>query len=87
MTAVTAGASAAGTVIQNPYWVGSACCCPGGVGGWNEVTGETPAVVIVADVPVVLKHPAASPESSIEPAGQPGADRGVLHAHVFQDER
>ena len=49
ITAVTADASAAGTMIQNPYWTG----CPGGVGGWNEVTGETSAEVIVADVPVV----------------------------------
>jgi hypothetical protein len=49
ITAITADASAAGTVIQNPYWTG----CPAGAGGWNEVTGETPAEVIVADVPVV----------------------------------
>src|SRR5215469_3438736 len=53
ITAVTAGTSAAGKVIQNPYWTGGACCCPGGVGGRNEKTGETPAEVIVTGGPTL----------------------------------
>ena len=52
MNAVSAGASAAGTVIQNTYWTGTACC-PGGGGGRNGETGETAAEVIVTRVPVV----------------------------------
>ena len=52
VTAVSAGASAAGTVIQNTYWTGTACC-PGGEGGWNGETGETAAEVIITDMPVV----------------------------------
>ena len=52
VTAVSAGASAAVTVIQNTYWTGTACC-PGGGGGWNGETGETAAEVIITDVPVV----------------------------------
>ena len=52
-TAASAGTSAAGTVIENPYWTGGACCCPGGVGGRNEKTGETAAEVIVTGVPVL----------------------------------
>lgn len=52
MTAASAGTSAAGTVIQNPYWMGTACC-PGGWGGRNEETEETPAEVIVTGVPAL----------------------------------
>jgi len=51
-TAASADTSAAGTVIENPYWTGGACC-PGGVGGRNEKTGETAAEVIVTGVPVL----------------------------------
>ena len=51
-TAASAGTSAAGTVIENPYWTGAAPC-PGGGGGRNETTGETAAEVIVTGVPVV----------------------------------
>jgi hypothetical protein len=52
MTAASAGTSAAGRVIQNPYWTGAACC-PGGGGGRNAKTGETAAEVIVTGVPVL----------------------------------
>jgi len=52
MTAASAGTSAAGRVIQNPYWTGGACC-PGGGGGRNGKTGETAAEVIVTGVPVL----------------------------------
>jgi hypothetical protein len=51
-TAASAGTSAAGTVIENPYWTGAACY-PGGGGGRNETTGETAAEVIVTGVPVL----------------------------------
>ena len=51
-TAASSGASAAGTVIENPYWTGAACC-PGGAGGRNAKTGETAAEVIVTGVPVL----------------------------------
>ena len=51
-TAASAGTSAAGTVIENPYWTGAACC-PGAGGGWNEKTWETAAEVIVTGVPVL----------------------------------
>lgn len=51
VSAVSAGASAAGRVIQNTYWTGTACC-PGG-GGRNGETGDTAAEVIVTFVPVV----------------------------------
>jgi hypothetical protein len=52
MNAVSAGAPAAGTVIQNTYWTGTACCAGGG-GGRNGETEETAAEVIVTRVPVV----------------------------------
>ena len=51
-TAASAGTSAAGTVIENPYWTGGACC-PGGGGGRNGKTGETAAEVIVTGVPIL----------------------------------
>lgn len=50
-TTASADPSAAGRVIQNPYCVGTACC-PEGVGGWNELTGETAAEVTVTGAPM-----------------------------------
>jgi len=52
MTVASAATSAAGRVIQNPYWTGGACC-PGAGGGRNAKTGETAAEVIVTGVPVL----------------------------------
>jgi hypothetical protein len=56
MTAVTAAASAAGTVTVNPYWVGWHGWpwhgWPGGGPGRNVETEETVAEVIVTGLPI-----------------------------------
>src|ERR1019366_7934563 len=66
VTAVSAGASAAGTVSQNTYWTGTACC-PGGGGGRDGEAGAAAAEVIVTRVPVVRWHmPGLPPPGSMK---------------------